>query len=218
MRMGDVMLIDCPYCKSKVSATVGGQVQHYDPREDPYPYRVRVGSCPQCHTVLVGIDEQVPTDEFDEEQEPTWSTVSRFWPQPKRYVPWYVPDVVRTSLEEADRCYHAGAFLACAVMCGRALEGICNSQNAKTKTLHEGLQELQSQGLIDQRLFRWGEELRKHRNLGAHATPDRISGEDASDLLDFVHAITEYIFVLTRKFDDFMSRRAPKAPALPPQP
>jgi hypothetical protein len=91
-------------------------------------------------------------------------------------------------------------------MCGRALEGVCVHFGLKTM-LAKGLHELRTKGLIDDRLFQWGEQLRKHRNTAAHATGDKISREDATDLLDFVAAICDYIFVLTARFDAFMARK-----------
>ena len=50
-------------------------------------------------------------------------------------------------------------------------------------------------------------ELIKHINIGAHATEDKISKEDAKDLLDFAQAICDYVFVLNAKFNRFMERK-----------
>ncbi|MDO9107219.1 MAG: DUF4145 domain-containing protein [Methylovulum sp.] len=69
-------------------------------------------------------------------------------------------------------------------------------------------QELREKSLIDDRLFEWGEALRMHRNIGAHATSTKISKDDARDLLNFTQAICEYIFVLTEKFNKFKERTA----------
>lgn len=49
--------------------------------------------------------------------------------------------------------------------------------------------------------------LREHGNIGAHPSEEKISKEDARDLLDFATAICDYIFVLTKKFDNFMERK-----------
>ena len=203
------MLIDCPYCKSKVKASVEGEREHFDPREDQFPYRVQVGGCPSCHQTLVGVSEQVPTEDDFGDVEDIWSAVTRVWPLPKRVLAWHVPEIVKTSVDEADRCFQSGAFTASVVMCGRALEGVCVDKGIKA-TLQAGLQELVKQKIIDQRLYEWGEELRKVRNLGAHATPEKVSREDASDVLDFLHAIADYIYVLNRKFEEFRLRRAAK--------
>jgi hypothetical protein len=72
--------------------------------------------------------------------------------------------------------------------------------------LADGLKELLDQGVIDKRLFDWGDVLRKHRNIGAHATEEKIPKEDAKDLLEFVSAICEYVFILSDKFEKFMER------------
>lgn len=93
-------------------------------------------------------------------------------------------------------------------MSGRTLEGVCNHYLPKSKNLADGIKGLKEKGIIDDRLFHWGEELRKHRNIGAHATDEKISKEDAKDLLDFVNAICEYVFVLTGRFNKFMERKA----------
>ena len=91
-------------------------------------------------------------------------------------------------------------------MCGRTIEGVCSHHKTKSKTLAGGLKELRKNGIIDERLFEWGDELRNHRNIGAHATVKKISKEDAQDLLDFSSTICEYVFVLNEKFNRFKER------------
>ena len=46
------------------------------------------------------------------------------------------------SLIEAKICFKAKAFSACAVMCGRSIEGVCKHHDPKTKTLAGGLKKL----------------------------------------------------------------------------
>ena len=95
-------------------------------------------------------------------------------------------------------------------MCGRALEGICLHHHKKVDSLQAGLLELLNADIIDKRLYTWSEELRKLRNLGAHASDIVVPHNDAKDVLDFLHAITDYVFVLNDKFSKFMNRRRPK--------
>jgi hypothetical protein len=57
-------------------------------------------------------------------------------------------------------------------------------------------------------LYEWGDELRKHRNLAAHASDVHFNLADAKDLYDFSTAICEYVFVLTEKFEAFRKRQA----------
>jgi hypothetical protein len=148
----------------------------------------------------------------DAKNELVWGSPIRVFPIGERPIAATVPPIVRSSLEEADLCFRARAYSACAVMCGRALEGMCHHFNAKSKHLGGGLKELRQRQIIDERLFKWSEELQRHRNLGAHATEERIPREDARDLLDFANAITEYVFVLNDRFEKFMARRRPAGP------
>lgn len=201
------MIIECPNCRSRVYAKIDGECtlpKYNDGEENPFQSRIVVGKCSNCAHVLVGLQEE----DNDPEYGLYWSHAQRVWPEPKRTISPNVPDIVKSSLEEADRCFSAGAFTACAVMCARAIEGICVHHKTKAKTLHSGLKELLASEIIDNRLFTWGEELRKLRNLGAHATGEKVPNQDASDVLVFAHAITDYVFVFTKQFQDFMSRRS----------
>jgi hypothetical protein len=56
-----------------------------------------------------------------------------------------------------------------------------------------------------------GDELRKHRNLAAHASGAKFILTDAKDLYDFSTAICDYVFVLTEKFESFKKRQAQQA-------
>jgi HEPN domain-containing protein len=116
--------------------------------------------------------------------------------------------IIRSSLEEARLCFKAGAYSASAVMAGRALEGVCRHFGTKSSYLGSGIKELRENGIIDARLAAWARELQRARNLSAHASCERVSKRDAEDLLQFVEAIGEYVFVLTAKFESYMARRA----------
>jgi hypothetical protein len=87
------------------------------------------------------------------------------------------------------------------------LEGICRHFKTKNQYLGGGIKELHEMGIIDKRIFQWSEELHKHRNIAAHATDEQITKDDAIDLQDFAIAISEYIFVLAEKFNNFIERK-----------
>ena len=91
-------------------------------------------------------------------------------------------------------------------MCGRAIEALCKERIKKKQTLEKGLKELKDKVIIDNRLFEWGEALRHRRNIGAHATGEDVSAEDAADLLDFSIAICDYVYVLSAKYEKFKQR------------
>ena len=198
------MIIECPYCESKVDGLVKGEHESYDPNEDPFPFKAVLVQCPVCNNALLGGSELIQVGPNEHE----WESLNRLWPKQESHVDYDIPAIARNSLIEARICYKAKAYPASVVMSGRTLEGVCKHHSAKSKNLSVGLKELKEKGIIDERLFKWGEELRKHRNIGAHASDEKISKADAKDLLDFVSAICEYVFVLTEKFNKFMERES----------
>lgn len=197
------MIIECPYCEAKVDGEVKGEHESYDPREDPGPFKAVLLKCPVCNNALLGGSDYEQTGPT----ESGWSSLNRLWPKQETYINWEIPVIARNSLVEARNCFKARAYSACVVMCGRTLEGVCQHHSTKSKTLDHGLKELKDSGIIDDRLYQWSEELRKQRNIGAHATEEKISKDDAKDLLDFAQAICDYVFVLNARFNRFMERK-----------
>ena len=197
------MITDCPYCESKVDCEEKGYVD-VDLEHTGVPMKVVLLQCKVCKSALTGITELVQTgvDVW------VWEPARRVWPAPETDVNWSIPEIARNSLVEAKTCFQAKAYSACAVMCGRAIEGVCKHHDPKTKSLALGLKKLRQDGVIDDRIFGWGDALRENRNLGAHATTEKVSKDDARDLLDFSAAICEYVFILNEKFRRFQARRA----------
>ncbi|MEX1031358.1 MAG: DUF4145 domain-containing protein [Paenibacillaceae bacterium] len=196
------MIIDCPYCESKVDGIEKGEHQTYGEHEDNPSKRVLL-ECPVCHCSLLAETEhwQIGNEEYK------WSNAVRLWPEPDRILSWELPDIVSVSLNEAKKCFTGTAYIGCAVMCGRSIEGICKDFNTKSQNIAGGLKELLDQQIIDKRIYDWGEALRIHRNFGAHASEENISRVDATDLLDFALAICDYVYILRNKFESFMERR-----------
>lgn len=201
------MIIECPYCEANVDGKVLGEHLNHGSYDCPVAYKVSLLECPSCNATLVGCQDE---DENPYSKQRFHSKVTRMWPEPKKYFDWQLPTIVRESLTEADKCYKAKAYIACAVMCGRALEGICKEHKTKSKTLAGGLKELLKKNIIDDKIYQWSEMLREHRNIGAHATTEDITKDDAENLLEFTKAICDYVFVLTRKFEDFMAKKKNK--------
>jgi len=214
------MIIECPYCDSKVDGKVLAE-KEYSQTEDSDPYMTSFLTCPICGACLVAGQDLIQTDY----QEWGWSPATRLWPQPSTNLHNSIPKIARKSLEQAKKCFGAQVYDACAVMCGRAIEGVCAEHQTKAKNLAAGLKELRDKGIIDQRLYEWGDSLRERRNIGAHATDEDISREDARDVLEFAVAICEYVFVLSEKYSEFQARQkkreaaklaATKTPPPPP--
>jgi hypothetical protein len=196
------MIVECPHCESRVDCDERGHIE-LDMEDTGIPTKVVLLECKVCKNPLLGLTEviQVGHDEWD------WDSASRLWPAPETEINWDIPEIARNSLIEAKICFKAKAYSACAVMCGRAIEGVCKHHDAKIRSLAAGLKKLRDDGIIDNRIFNWGEALRENRNLGAHATTEKVSRDDAKDLLDFSAAICEYVFVLNEKWERFQNRK-----------
>jgi len=196
------MLIECHLCKAKVDAAVLGE--HND--NDFFATRTYLLQCPSCNTALIAESHEDFTDDKS-----VWSRPVRVYPRPKRALGADIPPIVKNSLEEAEKCMQSGAYLAATAMCGRSLEAICRHYKTKDNYLGGGLKELRDKGVIDARLYQWGEELRDQRNNAAHATDVEIGARDANDVMTFTYAIVDYVFLLTLKFEQFQKRKNDKA-------
>lgn len=198
------MIIECHKCESKVDSKIIASRQRFD--DEFGPYRISFVECPVCKDLMLGHQENIQTgpDDYD------WGDAYRIWPEADKFFDGNLPPIVRNSIDQANKCYKAKAYDACAVMCGRVLEGICSEYKIKNKALKGGLKILHDREIIDKRIYDWGEALREHRNIGAHATDQKISREDARYLLDFTEAICEYVFILTEKFERFMESKKKK--------
>lgn len=197
--------IHCPYCDAQVQASVIGE-KEYPPYEDSEATKYQFVVCSQCGSSMVGHCEW----EHDDEGGQGWGKPTRSWPQIDQQLHKNIPHIVRRSLEEARRCHAAKAFAACAVMVGRAIEGICKDK-VNAENLGEGLKKLKAQGIIDEKLYKWGEALRHERNIGAHARTESVSWQNARDVLDFSYAMAEYVYVLDEKYKDYVSRKSSSA-------
>ena len=207
------MLIDCTHCQARVNGEVLKLDAHYESEPgDDYPtagYRVGLLNCPECRHILVAHQILLKPGGFDAMGDPDeWSGAVRVWPDPVSQLAMSIPESVRACLLEAHKCLHATAYTACVAMSGRAIEAMCRHFGTKREMLFEGLKELHEREVIDKRLYEWGDELRKHRNLAAHASGVKFNLVDAKDVYDFSTAICDYVFVLTAKFDSFKKRQA----------
>jgi hypothetical protein len=125
------------------------------------------------------------------------------FPEPRRLNP-QIPIALRREWEEAKICFDAKAYAACAVMTRRTLEGTCKELGVKEPILAKALKTLQKEGLIDGMLAEWAKALRLAGNRGAHFTGEEVSREDAENALSFTEALLDHVYVLRKRFEDFM--------------
>jgi hypothetical protein len=193
------VVIDCPGCATRVNAAVRGAVHDNDSES-----AVVLVRCPSCEGPLVGLT-QVYQDEHNNWR---YEHAERVWPAPSTVeLSASIPENVRRDIKDAQKCLSHGIFSAAVVLCGRALERLTKVK-APGKTLAEGLAELKTQGIIDDRLFEWASALRKERNLGAHAADEEVTKENAEDVLAFTVAIFEYVYTLAEKYAEYVARKA----------
>jgi uncharacterized protein DUF4145 len=214
-------IIDCPYCKAKVGAQQHGIAEYFtNEHGEAFGERVYVGKCPQCKTILVGRAEQTHFAGYMGDEDDAYSDVVRVYPQPpKTFTSYRIPRALNQSLLEADRSFQAGANIAACVMLGRALEALCRdilqpekkAEADKPKRrvmLGSGIKELREKKIIDDRLYDWSVSLQAMRNLAAHPEDITVSRQDVEDLQAFVYAITEYVYDLTDRYNEFKEREA----------
>lgn len=216
-------IIDCPNCKAKVGAEQNGSADYFsNAHGEPYGERVHVGHCPQCKVILGGRAEQLAFAGYQGDEDDVYSDVVRVYPHPpKTFTSYRIPRVLNQSLLEADRSFQAGANMAACVMLGRALEALCRDvletdkgdkkDGAKPKRrvmLGSGIKELKERKIIDDRLYDWSVSLQAMRNLAAHPEDITVSRQDVEDLQAFVYAITEYVYDLTDRYNEFKEREA----------
>lgn len=151
------MIIECSFCEAKVAGKVLFEhIKLIDP-DGPFLCKISLLECPSCENTLLGSQYNKGNTPIDKAE---WNPATREWPKPKKYFDWQLPTIVRESLVEADKCYKAKAYIACAVMCGRALEGLCKEHKTKSKTLAGGLKELLNRNIIDEKIYKWSDMLR----------------------------------------------------------
>lgn len=182
-------------------------------REGFLQSRFLLATCPRCDGVsMVVQDFEGPAISHGLEVD-SWSNGKQVFPARGRTLPDALPSRVERACREAIVCEEARAWLATAVMAGRALEAVAKEHDASTKNLADGLAKMKAAGVISDELLAWSQELRFLRNIGAHASDQDISEEDARDALDFLEAIIETIYVLRERHAKMRARREGSNPS-----
>ena len=124
------------------------------------------------------------------------------YPIPHKSIAEEVPKPIKEEFEEASLCFAVGAYKACAAMCQRTLESLC--QNKKVS----GLNELLSSGIISQTLFNRATEIRLWAGITKHKPLDEpVLKEDAELLLRYLEDILDHVYVEQKVFDSLVQKR-----------
>jgi hypothetical protein len=196
------MLVECTRCHAHVEADEKGQFNFYASDNGP-PGRYVLLACKRCSSPLLVVQENVGNiaegDIFDE------PTV--LFPQSSLRVNPKAPSEIRDAIEEGIRCFRARAFTASAIMCRKALEGVCEAHGVKERNLDASLKKMLETDQIDKRLYDWSDQLRVTGNEAAHGVGVISSAQDAQDALDFTIGIIDYLFSYRDQFEKFRERQ-----------
>jgi hypothetical protein len=202
------LIVECPRC----NATMLERPRYSYGREDER-YGVETYSliaCPTCEEpLLVNRAEASGWEPF------------RLFP-PTKDVSTKIPVNIGVAYAEARRCLSARCARAAALMCRATLEALTRHQGCHVRNnLSASLRKLHENKVIDDRLLEWAMALHQGGNLAAHEDEPGIEPEDARDMVEFVEAILDYVFVLHARFEEYKRRRtatAERKVASPAQP
>ena len=124
------------------------------------------------------------------------------YPIPHKSIAEEVSEPIKGEFEEASLCFAVGAHKACASMCQRTLESLCQNKTVS------GLNELLSSGIISQSLFNRATEIRLWANIIKHKPIDEpVSKEDAEELLRYLGNILDHVYVEPKRLDALIEKR-----------
>jgi len=208
----DTLALYCPTCNVQVDTDVVGEYSAPLPGEyaiyEEAQVNVivyRLSRCNRCYSPFLTRQQYLDVGgEFSVPQE-----------EPVALYPGFRTTLVMSNLPvSVERTYlgaiathQAGLYKPCAIMCRKCVEAVCRDLQARGETLRAKLQDLQQRNVIDQRLLLWANELRLIGNEVAHDLDAVIGTEVASDALEFLEGLLQYIFVLSRRFSEFQERR-----------
>src|SRR5690348_1951040 len=137
------MILECNFCEALVEAEVLCSYVDQDRNEPAGKWSLV--KCPKCTLPMLAV--QVDDDDEWNETLPT-----RVFPPQDKQFSKSVPETIKTAYKEAQSCFRAKAFTACAIMCRKVLEGLCNEHGVTKRGLASSLKELKEKGIIEARL------------------------------------------------------------------
>jgi len=159
--------------------------------------------CRRCnHPFLIKESLQGVPAEFE-----TVTDTVVLYPTESKIAIEYLPNSIHSAYIQALRSYKVSLFDPCVLMCRKCLEGLCKILNVSGSNLNKRLEKLKEEKHIDDRLLKWGHQIRLIGNEAAHDIDTPISKKDAQDILEFTEAILIYVFSLTQCYEALMKRR-----------
>jgi len=116
-----------------------------------------------------------------------------------------VPERIRNAYKSAEKIINISPEGFC-VLTRRALEAICDDQEAKGKDLNEKLNDLNSKDIIPATLLKMSHKIRTVGNAGAHMDEFIPNLQDARIMDEFFLAVTEYVYIVPEKLQKVEQR------------
>jgi len=109
---------------------------------------------------------------------------------------------IRGEFEEASLCFAVGAYRACATMCQRALESVCQDKKVS------GLNKLYANGIISETLFNKATEIRLWAGIVKHKPiSESVSKKDAEQLLTYLEVILNDVYIEPKRLATLGQKR-----------
>jgi hypothetical protein len=162
--------------------------------DDDSPHNTRYGvfECQDCHKRFVAKKTKYVDD--------GWIPV---YPISHKSASKEVLDPIKGEYEEAWLCFAVQAYRASVSMCEIALEALWRDNKASN------LSELFERGIISKRLLEHANEVRRWGNVAKHEPiPDVVSQEDCKQLLEYLEAILDHVYVQPVRLDALKQKRS----------
>ena len=195
------MILECTHCSISFETEALSEYVSESSADWLIAFKYSFAKCPKCDSpILVEQEREVDFDSI------YWGDIKALYPQNDFHINPIIPDLLRQTLIESIQCYRAKSYTATTIMCRRAIEGFCTLKGVKERDLSISIKKLKSEGIINEQLFEWANELRLLGNEAAHNINISFSATDARDTLDFTIAILDFTYSFKDKFEKFKDR------------
>jgi hypothetical protein len=196
------MLIECDFCNATVEAQLIADYTQHMEWDWTQSLKFSLCRCSQCSSPLLVKQEYEMTHEYDLE----WGKPEKIYPNNLFHINPIIPEQLQKALLECIQCFRGHAYTATTIMCRRTIEGFCLLKGIREKSLDKSIQKLKENGVINDQLFEWANQLRLAGNEAAHNIKSEFTDIDAKDVLDFTIAILDFTYSFKDKFDKFKAR------------
>jgi len=195
------MILECANCSLVVEGDVLCDYSLVNPEDIIEAFKYTFAKCPKCDSPILFVQErEVDINSI------YWGDIKILHPQTDFHINPVIPDKIRETIVESVQCYRAKAYTATTIMCRRAIEGFCTIKGIKENNLALSIKKLKADGIINEQLFEWANELRLLGNEAAHNIDVSFTATDARDTLDFTIAILDFTYSFKDKFEKFKNR------------